>query len=128
MYTGYLISESFKNPEFLNKLNVKNVKVEYFKNAKGTGTSLKVWHLFKIVVSEKNIEKISKMICNKIKVSWYAHFYNKKKLYLILTDKIFVMPMEENFKSKEYQEAFKYSVTKGKVEKKYTFKKAKEII
>jgi len=127
MYTGYIISESFKNPEFLNKLNVKSVKVEYFKNAKGTGTDLKVWHLFKVVISEKDIEKISKMISKKIESAWYAHFYNKKKLYLILTNKVFVMPMEENFKSKEYQEAYKYSITKGKVEKKYMFKKATEI-
>lgn len=128
MYTGYLISESFDNPEFLNKLNVKNVKVEYFRNAKGTGTSLKVWHLFKVVVSKKDIEKISKMISKKIKVAWYAHFYSKNKLYLILTNKIFVMPMEESFKSKEYKEAYNYSITKGKVEEKYMFKKAKEII
>jgi len=126
MYTGYLISESFENPEFLNKLKVKKVEVEYFKNAKGTEKDLKVWHLFEVIASEKDILKTSKLVSEKIKFGWYVHFYDSKRLYVIFTNKIFIFPMETTFKSEEYKECFKYAITHG-VEKKYMFKTAKEI-
>ncbi|MBI5065692.1 hypothetical protein HZA97_05640 [Candidatus Woesearchaeota archaeon] len=116
MFKGFVLSESLNDPTILNKFDVIKVIVENHKEFKGEP---KIWHDFKLKIKEKGILKTCKLISKQIKREWYAHFWNKRTLYVVLPEKVFKMPREDGkWKSSEYKKCKKYAMKQG-VEEQY---------
>ncbi len=116
MYRGFVLSESLKNPLILNDFEKIYVKVEHHPEYSGEP---KIWHDFKLIIKDEDIERIAELLSNEIKNTWYAHFWNDKEVYVILSNKVFKIPKEPKaWKSKEYQELKSYAISHN-VEEKY---------
>ncbi len=98
MFYGYVLSESLKDPTVLNRFNKIKVTIEKHKES-----GQKIWHSFKIKVSDRKIKNAARVFSVQIKNSWYAHFWNNKKVYVIFSNRVFTIPHEIKWKSKEYQ-------------------------
>ena len=130
IWKGWIIEESLKDLEILPKLNIINSKIE----ENNSGDEKKIWKLDIVEVGDNDIDKISKILENKIKLEYYIHFTNKRKLLIIFHKKSFVMNLENcgeddgngvvYFKVKSddkklWKEAFNYGTGEGKVDKRY---------
>lgn len=115
MYKGFVLSESLKDPTILNKFEKIYVKVEHHPEYDGEP---KIWHDFKIKVEEKNIVSITNLLAEQMKDAWYAHFWNNYEVYVVLPHRIFKIPREQNWQSKEYQELKDYAIKHG-IEERY---------
>ncbi len=114
MFKGFILSESLKNAVILNDYEILSVKVEKHNDPKYP----EFWHLFKLSIPENKIDEAAKIISDNIKNEWYAHFWNKNKVCIIFQNKIFWIPREKQWSSKEYKEVINYAVKIG-IEKKY---------
>jgi len=110
MYKGFVLSESLKNPTILNNFEKIYVKVENHPEYEGEP---KIWHDFKLKVEDKDIEYITNSLAEQMKDSWYAHFWNENYVYVVLPRKVFKIPKEEKWQSKEYQELKEYALKYG---------------
>jgi hypothetical protein len=115
MYKGFVLSESLKNPVVLNNFEKIYVKVEYHPEY---GGEPKIWHDFKLKIDNENITQATNLLSEQMKDTWYAHFWNSSEVYVILPGKVFKIPREQKWQSKEYQELKEYAVKHG-VEKQY---------
>ncbi|QQG45584.1 MAG: hypothetical protein HYW89_01510 [Candidatus Sungiibacteriota bacterium] len=115
MFKGFILSESLKNPEVLNRLDHIYVKVEHHPEFL---EEPKIWHDFKVRVADKDIKKVSNLLAKQMKQTWYAHFWDKKSVYVILPKKVFKIPLEKKWTSKEYLRLKRYAVRNG-VEEQY---------
>ncbi|MEK7118535.1 MAG: hypothetical protein AAB869_02885 [Patescibacteria group bacterium] len=103
-----------KDPTVLNAFDQIRVKVE--KHPEYLPKPL--WHDFKLKISDKSIRKSLEIFAKEMKKGWYAHFWNKTTLWVVLPRKIFRMPREKVWKSQEYQKCRNYAAKHG-VEKQY---------
>lgn len=116
MYKGFVLSESLKNPLVLNNFEKIYVKVEHHPEFMGEP---KIWHDFKLSIKDEDIDKTAEILAGEMKETWYAHFWNKNTVYVILPNKVFKIPKEpKKWQSKEYQELKNYAVKNG-VEERY---------
>ena len=74
-YKGVIIEESLDDNRIINNLEIVGVKV----------SSELRWHLYTVLVSEKDIEELSYLL----KQGWYMHFWKDKKVIAIFKDKRF---------------------------------------
>jgi hypothetical protein len=115
MFKGFILSESLKDPTILNNLEKEYVSVE---NHIEYGGGPKVWHNFKVIVSNEDIIKITEELAKNMKETWYAHFWSDLIVYVVLPNKVFKVPREKEWKSKEYQICKDYASKHG-VEEQY---------
>jgi len=115
MYKGFVLSESLKDPTILNDFEKIYVKVENHPEYNG---EQKVWHDFKLRIGDKDIDYITNSLAKQMKDTWYAHFWNDKNVYVVLSKKVFIIPKEEKWQSKEYQELKNYAL-KHRIEEQY---------
>jgi len=108
MFKGFILSESLQDPTLLNNFKKIYVKVESHPESDDYPS---FWHLFKIEISDEEIEKVVDKFAKSIKLRWYAHFWNDKKVYIIFSNKVFKIPREEEWSSKEYQNVKKYALS-----------------
>ncbi|MFC1722722.1 hypothetical protein ACFL0V_01155 [Nanoarchaeota archaeon] len=119
MFKGFVLSESLQDPTLLNTFEKIYVKVELHSESDEYPP---FWHLFKIRVGDEEIKKVSDQFANSIKPKWYAHFWNDKTVYVVFSNKIFQIPMEEEWSSKEFQETKEYALSVGIAERYLDFK------
>jgi len=108
MFKGFVLSESLNKPTILNDFKKIYVKVENHPESK----EARFWHLFKIEIDEE-IEKVAERLAKEIKYGWYAHFWNGKVVYIVFANKVFKIPQEKEWKSKEFQKVKEYSTKNG---------------
>ncbi len=118
MFKGFVLSESLNDPTILNNSDLIYIKVEKHEDPKYP----KFWHLYKISVSDEDMPELSEELAKNIKNEWYTHFWDKNKVYIILKDKVFCIPREENWNSKEYKLVIDYAIQHGINEKYLGFK------
>lgn len=114
MFRGFVLSESLKNPVVLNEFRTTFRRVERHPESK----EFPFWHLFKIEFDDQNIEKSMERISRELKHGWYAHFWNGKTVYIVFPGKVFRVPQEKTWSSKEYLKAKEYGMKNG-VEEEY---------
>ena len=115
MFKGFVLAESLKDPMVLNGL--KSVKVVVERHDEATNGP-KIWYDFEIVVDDKKIAEVTKLLSRQLKKKWYAHFWNSKVLYVVLSGKVFKIPREKEWKSAEYLECKEYAMKQG-IEERY---------
>lgn len=111
MYKGFVISESLNNPLVLNPLKQEFVRIEKHEEAKDQYPTY--WHVFKLLIDQKDIDQISKNISQEIKPDWYAHFWNGTNVFVIFSNRVFQIPQEEEWSSPQFQEAKEYGIKNG---------------
>ncbi|MBU4246129.1 MAG: hypothetical protein ABIF85_01620 [Nanoarchaeota archaeon] len=109
MFKGFILSESLNTPTLLNEFRKIYVKVEDRPESKNA----RFWHLFKIETDDKNIEEVAKKISKELKYGRYAHFWNGKFVYVSFVNKVFKIPQEKKWSSKEFQEVKEYGAKNG---------------
>lgn len=115
MYKGFVLSESLKDPTILNNFEKIYVKVEHHPEYEGEP---KIWHDFKLKVEDKDIISTTNLFADQMKETWYAHFWDDSEVYVVLPLKVFKIPREQKWQSKEYQELKEYTLKHG-VEERY---------
>ncbi len=129
-WKGWVIDESLNDITILKKLKVLDKKIE--ENIEGD--TKRVWTLYTIGVDDGDINKISKDFEKNMKLEYYAHFTNGKKLLIIFHGKSFIIRLKNvgedkgfgitsfEVESKDipiWKSAFEYGTTKGKVDPRY---------
>ena len=109
MFKGFILSESLNNPVILNDFRKIYVKIEVHPESKDAH----FWALFKVEIDDKDIKKVVEKVSQEMKIGWYAHFWNGITVYITFTNKIFIIPQEKKWQSKEYQEVKEYGVKNG---------------
>ncbi|VVB60462.1 Uncharacterised protein [uncultured archaeon] len=109
MFKGFILSESLNNPTILNDFRKIYVKVEDHPESKNA----RFWHLFKIEIDEKDIEKVAQKTSKELKYGWYAHFWNGKFVYISFVNNVFKIPQEKKWSSKEFQKVKEYGAKNG---------------
>ncbi len=64
------------------------------------------------------MSRVTKLFSTQMKNAWYAHFWNEKTVYVVLPEKVFKIPREKHWQSKEYQNLKEYAIKHG-VEERY---------
>ena len=99
-YNGVIIEESLDDNRVINNLEIIRVKIS---------SALKQedrWHLYTVLISEKNIEKLSQSL----KHGWYMHFWKEQRVIAIFKDRKF----EFDYNKKEtWEPAIKYGLSIG---------------
>lgn len=114
MYKGFVLSESLNHPPLLNNYDKIDVIVEeHPENAE-----LPIWHDFKLKIQDGDIKDVSETISTQLKYGWYAHFWNGKEVIVCFPTRVFTIPQETEWKSKEYQKLKEYALNNG-VEEQY---------
>lgn len=109
MFKGFVLSESLKNPLVLNDLEKDYVKIESHPES----CDSLFWHLFKVNISDGEIEEVLPKICNELKEGWYAHFWNENIVYVCFPEKYFKIKREKEWQSKEFLNVKNYAVSIG---------------
>jgi hypothetical protein len=115
MFKGFVLSESLKDPTVLNRLKHVKVVVERHDEVRH---GQNIWHSFEIVVENRQINDVTKLLSRQMKPKWYAHFWDNRVLYVVLPGKVFKIPREKEWKSAEYIECKDYAMKQG-VEERY---------
>ncbi|MFZ5954937.1 MAG: hypothetical protein ACOYT4_00780 [Nanoarchaeota archaeon] len=133
MWKGWIINESLKDERILSNFRIVKSVIE----ENNEGTEKEVWTLSTVEFEDKEVEKISKMLEESIKLEYYAHFTNGKELLIVFAKKSFKIKLKsmgiENpygiseFKLKEsdkkiWKLAFEYGTKKAKVDPRYFIK------
>lgn len=113
MFHGFVLSESLQNPAILNKFKKIYVRIEEHPESK-----IHFWHLFKVEVDDKEIEKTAAIFSKETKHGWFAHFWNSKIVYICFRNKIFKILQETEWSSKEFQKVKEYGIKNG-IEERY---------
>lgn len=113
MYKGSILSESLADPILLNKYAHIYVKVQKHPESK----EHPFWHMFKVSVNDDEIHTATKECAAQLKSGWYAHFWSHDTVYVVLREKVFVIPRESKWQSKAYLEAKKYALEQGIAER-----------
>lgn len=129
-WKGWVIDESLNDVTILEKLKVLNKKIE--ENTEGD--TKRIWALYSVEVDDKDIDKVSKIFEKHMKLEYYAHFTNGKKLLIVFHGKSFVIRLKSIGGDKGFginsfeaelkdipiwKSAFEYGTTEGKVDPRY---------
>ena len=80
------------------------------------GDEYPLWHIKEYRVPDEKMAETAEALTAVVKITWYAHGFNEKELYVILCGKHFVLPPKRNFK---WREMIRYSVKYADTDKKY---------
>ncbi len=69
-------------------------------------------------VEDRGIEQAADRFSKELKGGWYCHFWDDKAVYICFPGKVFIIPREEKWSSKEFQEVKEYA-TKIGIEERY---------
>lgn len=129
-WTGWIIDESLNDIRILSSLRVLKKKIE--ENIEGD--IKRVWNLYTVEVDDKDINEISKILEKQMKLEYYAHFTNGKKLLIVFHEKYFLVRLKSvggdkgfgitSFEAEPedmpmWKSAFEYGTDKGKVDLRY---------
>ncbi|MDO8240428.1 MAG: hypothetical protein Q7T51_00375 [Candidatus Moranbacteria bacterium] len=84
-YKGVIIEESLSDNLILNNLEIVRFKISKDENPADR------WHLFTVIVSEDDIEKLSNLILDK----WYMHFWSGNDIIAIFKGKKFEFKLDD---------------------------------
>lgn len=79
-YKGTIVEESLKDNRILNNLEIIGVRIS------NTDKPEDRWHLYKVRVSEDDIETLLKLLKPKL---WYMHFWNEDDAIVVFPNKTF---------------------------------------
>jgi hypothetical protein len=114
MVKGFIISESLKDPTFLNELKQLSVKVK----AHPEHPETPVWHLFKIEAPAQAVTVLAGRLAAELKPGWYAHFWSDELLYISFPGRVFRLNRSQDQSSPAYREVVQYGRTHG-IEERY---------
>ena len=129
-WKGWVIDESLDDVAILHKLKILDKKIE--ENIEGD--TKRVWTLYTIEFDDKEINKVSKIFEEHMKLEYYAHFTNGKKLLIVFHGKSFVIRLKSVGEDKGFgitsfeaesedipiwKSAFEYGTIEGKVDPRY---------
>lgn len=130
IWKGWIIDESLNDTTILSKLKVLKAEIEENEE----GDSKRIWKLYTVEVDDKDIKRISEILEKQIKLEYYIHFTNGKKLLIIFHKKSFFIGLGKVGEDKGYgitsfeakpedkmlwQSAFAYGTKEGKVNPRY---------
>ncbi|MCL5430153.1 MAG: hypothetical protein M1504_01590 [Candidatus Marsarchaeota archaeon] len=112
-FKGVIIEESLDDKRILKSLKVTKTVVEKVTKAFGTPW-LKKWTLDYVDIPEEDVElvstRVSKVLSQKHRSSWYADFKNGTTHYIIFKNKVFKI---DRVRRAEYMKATKYGLSLG---------------
>ncbi|MFA5993007.1 MAG: hypothetical protein WC796_04845 [Candidatus Pacearchaeota archaeon] len=85
-FKGCIIEESFTDNRILNEIEIIKLKITNEENP------AERWHIYNTLVSEKEIEKLSKIIK---KGRWYMHFWKGNDIIVIFKNKKFKIKIND---------------------------------
>ncbi len=95
-YNGIIVEESLEDNLIINQLKITKVEIS---------EKLK-WHMYTVLIDEKGIEQLSKLI----KPKWYMHFWKDKKVIAIFKNKKFEFDYDNK---KTWEPAIKHGLSLG---------------
>jgi len=107
MVKGFIISESLKDPTFLNELKQLSVKVE----AHPDYPKAPFWRLFKIEAPVAEVAILAGRLAMELKPGWYAHFWSDELLYISFPGRVFRLSRSQDQSSPAYREVVQYGQT-----------------
>ncbi len=113
MFKGFILSESLRDPTVLNNYKYTYVQIQKHPESQ----EYPFWHLFKIEIIDEDITMVADLIAKEIKHNWYAHFWNGEVVYIVFSEKIFTIPHETHWSSKEFHQVKKYGMEHGIMER-----------
>ncbi len=99
-YKGVVIEESLDNPGLVESFLTQDIEITREENPQDR------WHLYKVVVSPDEIEKVSRTI----KKGWYAHFWKDNDMIVIFRNKHFKIDPRN---PATWKEAVEYGLSVG---------------
>ncbi len=112
-FIGVIIEESLEDKSVLKGLNILSTKIEPVTEKKRTPW-VNQWTLHTIEIDYSSIrgvaERLSEVIDNKHKSSWYIDFKNESTHYIIFRNKVFEI---DRTSRKQYEEANLYGLNLG---------------
>ncbi len=130
IWRGWIIDKSLKDKSTLSGFKVIKSQEEENNN----GDEKQIWVLYTVEIEEKNVEKVAKVLEKQIKLEYYAHFTNGRRLLIVFHNKYFLVNLEKygkdegdgitSFKAKLedrklWKLAFKYAVNNAKIDPRY---------
>lgn len=109
-YKGTIVEESLTDNRIINDLKIIAVKISSDENPEDR------WHLYTVLVTNEDIEKLSKSI----KPKWYMHFWNNrdKNIIAIFKDKKFEFDYDDK---SSWIPAVEYGISLGIPEEQLDF-------
>ena len=99
-YKGIIVEESLNDNRIMNDLNIIGFRISKDENPADR------WHLYTVLVSHENIERLS----NNIKPKWYMHFWKDREIIAVFYGKTF----EFNYDDKSsWTPAIQYGLSTG---------------
>ena len=110
-YKGVIIEESLENSSVLQKILIKNTKVEKT-TLKHKTPWIKQWSLHAVEINEDESDYIAKKVSTSLdkQHNWYADFKNENYHYIIYRDKIFKVDLKNPYL---YKDAKAYGISIG---------------
>jgi hypothetical protein len=108
VWKGIVISESLKEPSFINEFKVYKVEISKEEENIINENRKARWHLYWVKAKSKQIKQLAQ---EQLKQGWYTHFWNnKREILVIFSGKKFKI----NFDNKEtWKEAVEYGKSLG---------------
>ena len=97
-WKGCIVEESLEDNRILNEIEIVKVRITIEEERE------KRWHLYNVLLSEKEIEKIHLLL----KKGWYIHFWKDDRIMVLFKDKKF--SLDANDKS-TWKEAITYGLS-----------------
>lgn len=110
---GIVETEAFTDPLVINLFDKIKLNVEYHSESKTS----KIWHVCRVEVEEQKTCRIFKKISKTIKNGWFALFWDKEKVVVIMKSKIFTL-FKQKFSEEEYKRMEKHALSHD-IQKKY---------
>lgn len=107
-FEGWVVEESLEDSRLLNTLELIGFRISKEDNPADR------WHLYKVKVSEEDIEAIQKGL----KPKWYAHFWTGRKVIAVFKEKKLEFAQEDR---KGMEEAVNYGLSQGIPEEQLDF-------
>ena len=99
-YKGTVVEESLNDNRIINDFKITGVKIS------GDENPAKRWHLYAVIVTEVDIELLSK----NIQSGWYMHFWKDRKVIAIFHDKKFEFDFDDK---STWEAAIEYGLSIG---------------
>lgn len=103
MFYGFVESESFDDPTLLNGYKLHKVIIERRSDGKG------FWHIFILLIDNKDIKKVVKDISKALKADWNAMFFDTDTVYAVFKDKVFTLKRKVIWHLSDYFEVKKHA-------------------
>jgi len=111
MFRLGIIEESLKSKDTLNlvKPYFFSQRIENVSDDEYT-----TWHINEYHVPDENIEELLNILKEEVKLTWYVHAFNNKKLYVVLPGKFFSISL---LRDDTWNEMIEYGVKVANVDR-----------